>query len=704
MTLKQNFLQKYFYGKVWNNLDIPQLLTGYASADKPDLYTTLFKPAPIKPADRKKELHNVFMDLDLGKKQIVFSLAGLYKSEDLELEKKFCYFGNNQASSKQIYIVRDSGSLLNFWFGKPKGILANLYDFLPDGELKSLLGQCREAGLFDDQGPCLDKIRFRDEFEPDKVMILRDKIQKGIYYGEEKWSAENFINACLPQPSAGKFVLIIPRICKTANDTVCISQMPEYQQAITQSLKGETAGSTGVCHVCGKIREDINTKEYTSSLSRSSIAKVFVTTTVNYSPLFNRNQYQQNYSLCKACHEKLLIGEKRVMQEMQIRVAGERCVLLFGPVDQPTLHTEKFPVFLKEVEIAFQSDKAAEVERVIVKQIRKQNADLFQFHMVFYRTDGKSTEILKTIESVSKVRLRFIQDLFEEVRAPFGKMLPHFLLGFLYTMVPICTNQKGEKIDFARVLSLYSCILKGGKMEKNAVFELAADALEKGFRELTASKIRNYHNLYQLDFLAGKEYGREAFLASMVMMYIALFEVLQKLQILKEEVFQMAERSEEAKDQEIGHIAEAEKFLKDHGFSQIQKSLFYVGALAYQVGICQFIQGHRTKPILNKLSYVGMSHAEVEDFYFAVMDKTRQYRSVISKNKSWQLLCEILLNKINENWGGMDNIKKLTEKENIFYILSGYAFFVKRWTDQTDKAETMKDGERIDDGNGEKQQ
>lgn len=681
-------------------MDIPQLITGYTGTARPELYTTLIKPAPIKPADRKKELHNVFMDLDLANKEIIFSLAGPYKGEDLESEKEYCFLGNNNAAAKQVYIVRDGGSLLNFWLGSGRGILANLYDFLPDGELKSLLGQCKEAGLFDDQGLCLNKIRFREEIERDKIVILRDKNQKGIYYGDEKWSADGFINACLTQPSVGKFVLIIPRILRSENGYICISQERAYQEAVSGSLQGETSGSAGVCHVCGKAQTDINTKEYTSSLSRSSIAKVFVTTTINYSPLFNRNQYQKNYSLCKFCHEKLLIGEKRVMQESQIRVAGDRCVLLFGPVEQPVLDTSKFPAFKEEVEVAFQTQKAAEVERKIVKQIRKQNMDLFQFHMVFYRTDGKSTEILKTIESVSNVRLRFIQDVFEEVRAPFGKMLPHFLLGFLYTMVPVCTNQKGEKIDFARVLSLYSCILKGGRMDKNAVFDLAVDALSKGVRELTASKVRNYHNLYQLDFLAGKEYARESFLASMVMMYIALFEVLQKLGILNGEVFQMAERSETAVEQKQGRIQTAEDFLSKHKFSKVQKGLFYVGALAYQIGICQYKQGHKTKPILDKLSYTGMSHKEVLDFYLAVFEKTRQYKAVITKDQygSWPILFELLEQKVHENLGSMENLKELTDKENVFFLLSGYAFFVRGWAEQAGKAKNTEDEEQIDDG------
>ena len=61
-----------------------------------------------------------------------------------------------------------------------------------------------------------------------------------------------------------------------------------------------------------------------------------------------------------------------------------------------------------------------------------------------------------------------------------GKRLKYFNLGHVYRIIPVLTDKDGKQLDINRVLSLYHAMLKSETINKNYIFELASDALEKG--------------------------------------------------------------------------------------------------------------------------------------------------------------------------------------------------------------------------------
>lgn len=660
-------------------MDIPKLLSNMGSESAENLFSALIKPAPVQAKDKKKELLNIFMNFDLDKKAIVFEAVPY--SGDMVDEQKYHYFGNNPAAAKQTYIVRDVGSVLNYWLGKPKGIMQNLYEFVGESRLKELLKECRNSQLFDDNGICEAAIQFHGASGEVKFEVKRDKAEKGLYINDDKVGLDKFINLCLEDENSGKFVLVIPQIIKDG-ETICISQDKAYLAAINESLQGESSGSLAVCHLCGKSKNDINTVEYSTKLSKSSIGKVFVTTTVNYSPLFNKSNHQKNYSLCKGCYEKLLFGEKAVMRDYKIRIAGEDCVLLFSGLTK-SVDAKFLPALKANVDVVFNNKELEQWQENLLMNLdeegfeiyRGKKLHLYEFHMVFYRTDGKSTSVTKTIESVSRIRFQEVNDAFEKIlKQRFDKFLTYFSLANIYRMIPVSTNSKGEQLDIGRVLDFYSGILKGEAITRNVIFDFATEALEKGIRELNSAKLRNYKNLHRLEVLHGKEYGRDFYSAEMVMMYLALIEVLQDLKILNEEVVIMEEIGS-PKVQYPEYIQEMEQFLNTHRFNMAQKKLFYMGVLMHLIGRAQYKQDHKTKPILDKITYSGMTSQEVLDFYLELQAKGRQYQSILLKNKILGVF-EQIEGCVTRNLGEVNKKNQLTEKENVFFIKAGYSFCV----------------------------
>lgn len=670
-------------------MDIPQLLSKMADADAENLFSALIKPVSLTANERKKDLSLVYLDLDLNLNQVIFEARPYREGLD---EQGYHYFGNNPAAAKQVYIVRDAGSILNFWLGKPNGILQNLYEFIDESPLKGLLKECQINGLFDENGICDSAIRFRESLGEVEFEVKRGKTDKGLYINGDKVNPDKFLNACLEDETDGKFVLIIPRIIKGSEPPVCISKDEAYLTAITKLLQGESQGSVAVCHLCGKTKNDINTIAYTTKLSKASIGKVFVTTTVNYSPLFNKKNHQKNYSLCKACYEKILFGEKAVMRDYKIRIAGEDCTLLFDGLIKP-LEIKYLPALNAKIDAAFNHKELADWVSDLLGEFEYQDISLYEFHLVFYRTDGKATNIIKTIESISQIRFEEVEMVFDKVyQERFVDYLKSFTLSSIYHMIPVTLSAKGEQVDIGRVLDIYGGILKGEMIYRSVLFDFAVDALEKGIRELKSSKLRNYKNLHRLKVLHGKEYGRDIFSAEIVMMYLALFEVLQELKILDREMRSVAEM-ESVAVQYPEYIQSKEQFLAIHRFNMAQKKLFYMGVLAHLIGRAQYKQGHKTKPILDKIVYSGMNENDVLDFYLELQAKGRQYKNILLNSKTLGHF-EQIEGCIARNLGEVDQKSRLSEKENVFYIKAGYSFCVLEALNKKGEGENSDDNDK----------
>lgn len=128
-------------------------------------------------------------------------------------------------------------------------------------------------------------------------------------------------------------------------------------------------------------------------------------------------------------------------------------------------------------------------------------------------------------------------------------------------------------------------------------------------------------------------------------------------------------------------IDKKEQFLLNQGFNEQQKALFYLGDMINQVGNCQYFAGHDHKPILNKITYQGMSLKEIKRLYIDVFEKLVQY----NKRDKALFYCEKSNSKFKEYFDRNENNWKLSDEENVFYLLSGYAFNVKGKSDSSNQ-------------------
>jgi hypothetical protein len=78
-----------------------------------------------------------------------------------------------------------------------------------------------------------------------------------------------------------------------------------------------------------------------------------------------------------------------------------------------------------------------------------------------------------------------------------------------------------------------------------------------------------------------------------------------------------------------------------------------------------------------------MNKADVLTFYEDLLDKVRQYKNV--KSCGWLLgKSEQIIKQIQSNLGHLDELNDISEQECVFYLMSGYAFFVKNRAKKND--------------------
>ena len=111
-------------------------------------------------------------------------------------------------------------------------------------------------------------------------------------------------------------------------------------------------------------------------------------------------------------------------------------------------------------------------------------------------------------------------------------------------------------------------------------------------------------------------------------------------------------------------------FLKEMGYNEAKIAMFLLGYLIGEIGNAQYSPESPSKPILGKITFQGMNRNKIIRLLNEVFEKLTQYKSrgkpLLTYNEGIFAECKRLLDK---------NINKpLSDQENVFYVLSGYAY------------------------------
>lgn len=673
-------------------MNLPQLTAYLGSLTNQGQDSLMSRIKPIKTKLKENEkAYAVFLTFDFDSQEIRIENPIPYHDD---LPKRYYYFGNNTAAASQCYLVREVDSfhylLTSVWNDL---LLVLRQNGMERSELAKLISRLEQAdfittGRIKGQGELrLNRLALPSSLSGVTVSLnLRDKC---MVLGNETMKFESFIRFVLAHENRNdRFVLVIPSVIEGGNRTV-LSQHTDYLTLVRKinKLESENELTTAhnehrVCYVCLQRKPGVSSS-FTTKFSRSGINKIFTTTTINSARYSNNfDNYDDAYSICNECYQQLLAGEALIERRFRGTIARENALFLpeglFESFDYDSIGRIK-----DDMDFAFNSGDAKEWLESVEADATWMNHPFFVIHIVVYRTDGNSVTVLETIEDVPVLRILQLIRLLDQAVNRIRPHLQGMSLGSIYRMIPVRETDKGQ-VDIGRVLSFYKALIMGHKIRTETLLNYACDALDKGMRQLSKERPDNYRNLDLYAYLPDK---LDFFIQRICMQYLALLQTVQSLGLLDKPVFShMVDLKESVVMEDISSIEAMEAFLDLQGFAPEAKALFFLGVLLNRVASEQYKKGHKTKPVLKKIQFQGMSAKEVFRLYEEILEKLRQY-------DLFDLFSEQMIAAFHRHCGKMEKNWPLSDHANVFYIMSGYGYQTSVFINRNKEGEGLKQSE-----------
>ncbi|AIS53489.1 CRISPR-associated protein Cas8b/Csh1 [Thermoanaerobacter kivui] len=426
----------------------------------------------------------------------------------------------------------------------------------------------------------------------------------------------------------------------------------------------------GYCSICGEKKDRVSP----TAFKRLEFFKPYITDKIGFASELNEKGFSRNFLICEECFNSLLVAERYMLSNLGFRIGNLSFLLLpslllthdlegwkmdfSNIVGKLRKKTQNIVDFTGQVRsIADEKEFEKELRRVLYEMEEEgiENQALLTF--LFYQKTQSEFRVLSLIEDVAP---SWLFGLFKK-----SNQLSHLaakLLGGdcrdwwldltrLYYLLPL---REGDKTEHKKLLYLYHGLLKREPIDY--------DFLVTQFVTLA--------RLYLTDSLAGTnqerrriaQENRDWILSQEILRAGFLIKLLQEEKLLKgvknlTEVSEMLEVKPEIKN-----------YLLEMKYSEPQAALFLMGYLISEVGKGQYSSGHKSKPILDKINYQGMSFKKVQQLSNLIFEKLRQYDKLRFNEQVYSEM-----KKLMDKYRG-EKDWPLTSEENVFYILSGYAF------------------------------
>ena len=628
------------------------------------------------------EITNYILQIifDLIENKIIINSSNLIIFDNDKSGKRFIYRGNNGRAGRQFYLTRKLESA-KYLFGK------TFSDLIDKFESEYTEKDCQNNNLYKLAKMVTDSPLYSKEkksINPEKIENIKQEHIDIIKHKGLDSSSTGLINDFMSLNSINeKIILVTPRIVyKKGNDVIKedLARLEEYKKLVLSELNAKKStkktyrNKDNYCYLCKQSKEASS-----NYLKKIGVMKFFTTTAINSASCINKKYYDKNYRICSECLALLLSAEKYIKNNMAMKIAGTPAYVIPHVLSvKEEIAPEYFEKLQNRIDMAFNENRFEEFISAIRDSSENDEIDLsFSLDFLSYETDGNYFKVINHIHDVSAFYFskltKTIADYYlkyeQEIKGNFNK---GFGLGSIYKLIPIKYKKDGSLSDTKnKALLFYSQLLGQERIEKNIIFSYFCEAMY----HLYMNQKSVYKNLM--------EYKEEHFdfaIKDYFYRYLVLMRSLEKLNLVNKEVEIMGEERNET---ELPN--DIEQFLSENEFNTQQRALFYLGLLVNQVAYSQRGQGHLKKPILKKISYQGMSLNDLKRLYVDVFEKLVQYNALYPNVEKHNTLCKQYFDR-------SDNLWELSEFENVFYLLSGYAYKVANPASSDDSNDNINEG------------
>ena len=406
------------------------------------------------------------------------------------------------------------------------------------------------------------------------------------------------------------------------------------------------------CFICNKEIEG-----YIDDFARLPL-KFFINDKLGFSQNLSDN-WEGNFVLCDDCYLSLFAGEKFISSEFKFNIGNLNYIII--------------PEFLQELPSGFNEEKVISWAALVrdlynvfeffdknelkkkFENYKKYNyLPYFWLNYVFFEQKNQQFKIYSLVKDLPKGRIDFLRERFLEYLDDIFQNLPKFydyrLRGFgdLYYIVPLRYSSNDHKIlEIPKIMELFSRILEGREIDRDfLIFEFWKGTNAKFYRN------KSYH-------IVGNSDNTENEMVRYVLRSHQLFILLKKLNILGGKTMIINDIFISDLPQEF------KEYIKEVGFGEEEISLFLLGTIIGDIGSRQ--ARYRSKPILNKINFQGMSITKLKILFNEIYEKMIQEKMLFPDKERIYSLAHKLFDQNIKTWS-------LKPYENVYYLLSGYAF------------------------------
>ncbi len=414
-------------------------------------------------------------------------------------------------------------------------------------------------------------------------------------------------------------------------------------------LKDEEEGSIKLCYSTGELKTKVSDADFKG---RVFVTKIFQATKINNASNFDKKNFSKNYQVDAATLKALDVGAKYVMENLQIRIAGISHNILPNIPSKLDFNLAYIKSKVRyRAELLFQTQSILEYGESIEDET---DQEIYWLNFVAYESAGNSYKIINQIKDVSSFQLNKIWSTFKKAGIEYEDLISNknaekkylFNLNSIYYLIPVRKDDKEKK---NAALLLFKQLLENRKIDSSKLF--------KHFKNLILchwyKRYDGYSNIRPNEFYFGVK--------DAVFKYLVLFQILESLNLLKNNLFMETQKSTNPISSNEDSI---NAFLSRMRYGDDQKALFHLGRVLNSVAYAQKQKNHSSLPVLKKVNYNGMDKKSIMRFRKELAEKVSQYNLHGLVKKDFAAFTKCF--PVNE-W-------TMNSEEAVFFILSGYSF------------------------------
>jgi len=397
----------------------------------------------------------------------------------------------------------------------------------------------------------------------------------------------------------------------------------------------------GTCHICGK--KDVDVTYDTKRLK----FKYYITDKISFSSnIKGGNAFLKNFALCEDCYRDIISGETLVKNKLRTRLAGATVYIIPKFIYSEGIEIRDINKWVEFITSFVNSAQALKKLQEFREEIDHYSEymnkkDQYILNLLFAMDNGQTLKVLRLVKDVPPSRFDLLIKTAGEVAQMGDKLLSEsnlWYLGFtnMYYLFPVKKNTIDKKM-----LDFYNYLISGKHISYNFLID--------NFVEL--ARVYTYEQFDQYNVNKGD----------------MIYPILQQNLLLK--YLRKINLTEGGKGMLIDGLnvdSKMKNFIQEMGYTEPQTAMFLIGYLVGEVGSAQRNAGLDKKPILNKIVYQGMGKQKIITLLNEIFEKLHQYNK-LKYNEIVFSDAKKLLDKNIDNW-------TLSDRENVFYILSGYAY------------------------------